>query len=202
MKIICIVGSPRKKGNSQGVIDFIDKHPQRNMFSIETVWLCDHKIKPCNSCYQCFDFGKCAINDDVEDIVYKMIHSDAIIYVPVVYAFSTNSTFQSFMERAGFGYLSPMKRPLRNKLANVIVIGRRYSHTQVLSQIYLNIYLNEMIVIGSGFPSTVFCYGNFPGDFDMDNEGKKAITESISRMIEFHNKIYQPKRIKVYDFND
>ncbi len=193
MNILVLIGSSRKNGNSANIFEYLKQHELSNKYSIEGVYISDYKIENCKSCYGC-NQGGCVIDDDMSIIVEKMINADAIIYLPVVYAFSTNSTMQVFLERCGFGYLRVQGRPLRNKLANVIVVGRRYAHLNVISQIFMNIYLNEMIILGSGFPLVVMCDGDFPGDAMLDDEGKNSIDRCITRMVEYY---YEKREVVV-----
>ncbi len=201
MKILLLLGTSRKNGNSAKVVEYIKQHcRKKDQVEIDDVYLIDKKIKPCVSCYKCNENAHCMIEDDVSEIVERMIQSDAIVYMPVVHAFSSNTIFQAFLERSGFGFLRPKGRPLRNKLANAIAIGRRYAHTSVIAQLFMNIYLNEMIIVGSGFPMTIFSYGEFPGDAMLDSEGKDSISQGLTRMIDFyHNNL---KRKPSYDHND
>jgi multimeric flavodoxin WrbA len=188
MKVLVLIGSSRKNGNSSNIYKYLIQHPLKEKFLLDAVYLSDYKIEHCTSCYRCSKGNSCVINDDMPKIVKKMLMADAIIYLPVVYAFSTNASMQAFLERCGFGYLRPQGRPLRNKLANVIVIGRRYAHLNVIAQLFMNIHLNEMIILGSGFPLMVMCEGEFPGDAMLDDEGKNSIDKCITRMVEYYYK--------------
>ncbi|QNU66263.1 flavodoxin family protein [Ruminiclostridium herbifermentans] len=185
MNILVLIGSSRKNGNSSNIFEYLKNHELSNKYTIEGVYISDYKIENCKSCYMC-DKGTCVIDDDMPKIVDKMLKADAIIYLPVVYAFSTNSIMQKFLERCGFGFLRTKGRPLKDKLANVIAVGRRYAHLSVISQIFMNIYLNEMIILGSGFPLVVMCDGDFPGDAMLDEEGKNSINRCITRMVEYY----------------
>lgn len=73
-----------------------------------------------------------------------------------------------------------MGRPLKDKVASVIVIGRRYGHTAVYSQIVLNIMLNKMILAGSGFP---VLFMGMLGQASEDIEALEALEETLNRMI-------------------
>ncbi|MBY8854394.1 NAD(P)H-dependent oxidoreductase, partial [Saccharothrix sp. MB29] len=84
------------------------------------------------------------------------------------HGFGTSALMQAFIERSGVGYLR-FERPLTNKVAGVIVTGRRYAHTEVYNHLVTNVLLNRMVLIGSGFPAIV--YGNQPGDAQYDDEG-------------------------------
>ncbi|AIC13687.1 hypothetical protein [Xylella fastidiosa] len=59
-------------------------------------------------------------------------------------------------------------------VASVIVIGRRYGHTAVYSQIVLNIMLNKMILAGSDFPVL------FMGMLDQASEDIEALEETLN----------------------
>ena len=183
--ILFILGSHRRKGNSEKILQIIKNHPQRDLFQPHFVFLADKKIENCRSCYQCSnpENKECIIDDDVHDIVNKMKTSDIIIYVPVIYAFSSSSIFQAFLERSGFGYLRPQGRPLRNKFASVVVVGRRYGHDMVASQVISNILLNQMIMVGSGF-LPLMQGRTFPGEIEKDEEAIKALEDTITRLLD------------------
>mgnify|MGYP001306826990 CR=1 FL=1 len=184
MKLCVVVGSGRKDGISQQVCGLIKQFCE-NRLTCDFIFLADHRINICDQDNKCFN-SPCQLDDDVKAIVERMIAADAIIYMPVMHAYGTNSRFQSFLERVGYGFLRPMGRPLRDKLAGVVVVGRRYGHTAVYSQVLLNILLNKMILVGSGFPATF--YGML-GSADEDLEAIETLYEMISRMIEFSVKM-------------
>lgn len=198
MKILVLIGSPRIDGNSAKVYDYLKNHRLKDKYQLEAVYLSSCNIQTCKSCYECLKTNKCVIHDDVEGIVNKMLQADIIIYMPVIYAFSCNSVFQAFLERSGFGYLRPMNRPLKDKIANVILVGRRYSHNNVFAQFMLNIYLNQMIVVGSGFPLNIFSPGTFPGNALNDEEGLQSIDNALERMIECYDKLHKKNTSLIY----
>ena len=112
-----------------------------------------------------------------------MARADAILYLPVMHAYGTNSRFQAFLERVGYGFLRPRERPLRDKLAAVAVVGRRYGHTAVFSQVVLNVLLNKMVLVGSGFPAT------FNTQLVQDTEAEQALRETLDRLLEHFQKL-------------
>lgn len=186
VNLLFIFGAHRKDGNSRKILEIIKTNPDFPRIKVSSVFLSDKKILFCKSCYQCTTNTECTLNDDVKPIVEMMKQADIIVYVPVIYAFSTNSMFQTFLERAGYGFLRPQERPLRDKLAMVVVVGRRYAHTSVATQIMLNILLNEMVIVGSGFLPLMYGLGDFPGDINLDGEGIESFHKNLSRTIEWH----------------
>ena len=188
-KVVILFGSHRRNGNSEKVLELFQSHPALQNAEINSIFLMDKKIQPCLSCYECFKHPECVLQDDVKAIVDQMIESDMIFYVPVVYAFSIGSIFQAFLERAGFGYLRPYNRPLKDKLATVIVIGRRYGHDTVAAQVIMNILLNEMIIIGSGFLPLLQGVEKFPGNIMADEEGLDSFDKNVQKMADWYEKI-------------
>lgn len=186
VNILFIFGSHRHNGNSEKILEILKESPVYDNLNIKSIFLLDKKILYCKSCYECTSKGECVLEDDVKEVVDEMKAADIIAYVPVVYAFSSSSIFQTFLERSGYGFLRPQNRPLRDKLALVIVIGRRYAHTSVATQVLLNVLLNEMAVVGSGFLPLIFSTGEFPGDINLDTEGIEALKRNLERTIEWH----------------
>ncbi len=88
---------------------------------------------------------------------------------------------QQFIERTGVGYLR-FERPLTNKVAGVIVTGRRYSHMDVYAQLLHNVMLNRMILVGSGYPAVVHAGGR--GEASFDHEGIDAVMRMVHRMVD------------------
>jgi multimeric flavodoxin WrbA len=129
------------------------------------------------------------MSDDIPKIVDQMLEADAIIYALPVHAFGINSLMQTFLERAGVGYLR-FRRPLEGKLAAVIVTGRRYSHEMAWSQVALNIMLNKMILVGSGFPAVIKNDGKNLRNLLLDEEGLLSVEESMDKLIQMHHMMH------------
>lgn len=178
MRFCVIVGSSREHGQSGGVCALVAEH-LGDRAECDFVYLRDYRIELCDADNACMQ-APCGVGDDVAGIARRMLAADAVLYVPVIHAYGTNSRFQAFLERIGYGFMRPLGRPLRNKLAGVVVIGRRYAHTAVYSQIVLNILLNKMILVGSGFPAT------FAGPVSSVNDAEaiEALCEMLDRMME------------------
>lgn len=178
MKFCVVAGSSRSDGQSRGVCELIRSRLD-GVAVCDFVFLREYRIELCDADNQCMH-APCGVNDDVRKIVQRMLDADAIIYMPVIHAYGSNSRFQAFLERAGYGFLRPLNRPLKDKLAGIVVVGRRYAHTSVYSQIMLNVMLNKMILVGSGFPAT------FVGPFSSQNDAEaiEALHDMLDRMLE------------------
>ncbi len=85
MKLMSIVGSPRKGGNTELLIDqVIAGCKSKTDVDVEKFFIVDKQIEYCTGCLTCVlpspGTGKCAIEDDMADILDKMKESDAFIF--------------------------------------------------------------------------------------------------------------------------
>lgn len=64
------------------------------------------------------------------------------------------------------------------------MVGRRYGHTAVFSQVVLNVLLNKMILVGSGFPPC------FQTQLAHDPEAEQALRETLDRLTEHHHRLH------------
>ncbi|WP_416772458.1 flavodoxin family protein [Pseudomonas sp. RHF3.3-3] len=183
MKLIVIVGSSRSHGVSSHVVSLVRRHLEGRAL-VQDLWLRDYRIDYCDADNACAHTD-CLVKDDVCAIADEMVKADAILYLPVMHAYGTNSRFQAFLERVGYGFMRPRERPLRNKLAAVAVVGRRYGHTAVFGQVVLNVLLNKMVLVGSGFPAT------FNTQLVQDSEAEQALCETLDRLLEHFHKLHE-----------
>ncbi len=181
MKVCVLVGSSRNNGLSNDVCRVLQGQFRNKGLSGRFIHLADKRIEFCDADNACH-FSLCKVADDVPGILADMQSADGIIYMPVIHAFGVNSKFQAFLERVGYGYLRPLDRPLADKIAAVVVVGRRHEHTAVYSQIMLN----KMIMAGSGFPALFM--GMLGGVLD-DAEALEALEQTVDRMLQVHKRL-------------
>jgi multimeric flavodoxin WrbA len=197
MRISVLVGSARKNGLSSQVCDLLRQQFNSRNSSGHFIYLAEKNIEFCDADNLC-EQSPCRITDDMPIIIRDLQASDGIIYMPVMHAYGTNSKFQAFLERAGYGYLRPMDRPLKDKIASIIVVGRRYGHTAAYGQIVLNIMLNKMIMAGSGFP-TLFM--GMLGDALNDSEALDSLEQTIDRMHAIYHRLNRSSMISSNSYN-
>jgi multimeric flavodoxin WrbA len=179
--IVAINGSERD-GNTADVLRYAASVAEKNGATLEAIDLRNINMLRCGPCGNCNDrVIRCEQTDDVPGVVDKMIAADGIIFAAPVHGFGTASLMQTFIERAGVGYLR-FDRPLANKVAGIISVARRYSGGEVWAQLTVNALLNRMIIIGSGFPSEVHALHR--GDALKDDEGLTNVGRMVERMID------------------
>ncbi len=100
-KILVILGSPRKKGNSAILADHIAKGARSAGARVETVFLHGLNISPCKSCYACQKPGSkgCAIADDMQKLYHDMLLAHAWVIASPVYWFNMSAQTKIWMDR-------------------------------------------------------------------------------------------------------
>jgi multimeric flavodoxin WrbA len=100
-KILVLLGSPRKKGNSAVLAEQIITGAESVGAEVETVFLHEKEIAPCQSCYACQtrDSEGCAIDDDMQSIFLKLITADTWVIASPVYWCNMSAQTKLFMDR-------------------------------------------------------------------------------------------------------
>lgn len=99
-KVLILSGSPRKGGNSDLLCDRFAKGAQEAGNKVEKIRVAEKKISPCHACYYCRDHGgECAIKDDMEQILQKMIDADVILLASPVYFYSIDAQLKAVIDR-------------------------------------------------------------------------------------------------------
>jgi len=85
MKVMAIIGSPRKGGNTELLVDrVIEGCMSRGNTEIEKVFIADRNIQYCSGCLTCTfpppGTGKCVLRDDMDVLIEKIRESDAFIF--------------------------------------------------------------------------------------------------------------------------
>ena len=85
MKLMAIVGSPRRGGNTDVLVDqVIQGFNSRQQAEVEKFFVIDKNIKPCTGCMSCVfpspGTGRCVIDDDMNALLARMESCDAFIF--------------------------------------------------------------------------------------------------------------------------
>ena len=101
MKIITILGSPRKKGNTAKVLSMFEDKVEKS-HEIERVNITQYKVGGCLGCYKCKEKSSepgCVQKDDALTIFEKMIQADVIVYASPLYCWSFTSQIKPLIDR-------------------------------------------------------------------------------------------------------
>ena len=99
-KVLILSGSPRKGGNSDILCDEFMKGALESGNEVEKIFVAEKKIAPCTGCYFCKKSGgRCAFNDDMTDILQKIIDCDVLVLSSPVYFYSICAQLKTLIDR-------------------------------------------------------------------------------------------------------
>ncbi len=100
MKVIAFNGSPRKKGNTQSLLETVLKGAQSKGAETRLINLNELNIKGCQGCEACKkDLGNCVQKDDLSPLLREMAECDAIVLGTPVYYYQVTSQFKALVDR-------------------------------------------------------------------------------------------------------
>ena len=102
MKLVLLMGSPRKQGNTAALMVPFVEECRRLGVEVELFWLYDHTILPCLCCKACQDRMEglgCVRGDDVESLFAAMQASDGIVLATPIYAWYCTAPMKTLLDR-------------------------------------------------------------------------------------------------------
>lgn len=99
MKVLGIVGSRRKKGNTFNLVNGVLKSAKSNGANTQLINLGDYNIKPCVGCEGCKNSFKCIINDDFNSIISLIKEADGIVIGSPTYWYNVSGDMKIFIDR-------------------------------------------------------------------------------------------------------
>ena len=97
--IVIINSSPRKDGNSETLAKSFADGAKEAGNNVEFINLREKRINYCRGCYACRQLGKCFQDDDMNDIVKKLVKADVILFSTPVYFYTMNGQMKVFIDR-------------------------------------------------------------------------------------------------------
>lgn len=99
MKILGIVGSRRKKGNTSHLVQEVLKPFREQGMETQLIFLGDYSINGCNGCEGCRETYKCVIRDDMQKLYPEILEADAIVLGSPAYFYNVSSDMKAFIDR-------------------------------------------------------------------------------------------------------
>jgi multimeric flavodoxin WrbA len=100
MKILALIGSPRKAGNTQLMVDSVIEGALTAGHRAEKLSLYDYDIRPCVDCRRCKrEDYRCALADDMPEIYGRLRDADLIIFGTPVYWYGPTAKMKLLLDR-------------------------------------------------------------------------------------------------------
>jgi len=99
MKVLGILGSPRRGGNSETLLKAFLQGAAAGGAEVEEVLLRNLKISPCLEIYHCFKDGTCPIKDDMRELYGKLLAADVVVLATPVFFYGVSAQAKSMIDR-------------------------------------------------------------------------------------------------------
>lgn len=101
LKVLTILGSPREKGNSKQLAEYIINGilSTEGDVEVQTIAVCKEKIQPCIACDGCHRKPGCVIQDDMQNLYQAFDHADLVVVASPVYFNAVSAQLKALIDR-------------------------------------------------------------------------------------------------------
>ena len=133
--ILGISGSPRRNGNTEILVKAALEPFIVEGHSVQSFFLSERKVSPCQACEKCAQEGICAVKDDLQWLLEKMNICDALIIGSPVYMRNITAQLKAVFDRLHCVF---QRQPFKGKVGGAIAVGGAPANAQgtVLNIIY------------------------------------------------------------------
>ncbi|MBW1786075.1 MAG: flavodoxin family protein [Deltaproteobacteria bacterium] len=176
--ILMLLSSPRKKSNSTSLAKKIAEGAASQGAAIESVYLHQMSIGPCQACYACQkpDSKGCAIDDDMQSLYPKLLKADSWVIATPVYWFNMSAQTKLFMDRC-FAFPAYGKNPFYRKR---IAVAMSYGDADPFVSGCINAlrcFQDSFRYVGAKIVGMVYGSANEAGEIASNEEVMKAAEE-------------------------
>lgn len=175
-KILGIMASPRKMGNSEIMIKEIGNHISVP-HELQLLRLSDFDIRPCRACYQClFKKEQCVIKDDLNRVLEAVVSADGLIVAAPTYFLGANALLKLFLDR-GLSFYAYIQKMWGKPSVGVGIAGieGKEGCTLLNVQSFLKLLMTDVKMTG-------IIYGALPGEIFL-NESNKEIAAAMGKAL-------------------
>ena len=99
MKVLGIMGSPRRQSNTEILLDRALEGVKEMGAEVEKVGVSELKVSPCREIYACLKDGNCAIKDDMQWLYEKLLEADYIVFASPIFFYGLTSQAKAIVDR-------------------------------------------------------------------------------------------------------
>lgn len=99
MKVLGIMGSPRRQSNTEILLDKALEGAREAGAEVEKLLVSKLKISPCLEIYACRKDGNCAIKDDMQLLYKKLLEADHVIFAAPMFFYGVPSQAKAVIDR-------------------------------------------------------------------------------------------------------
>ena len=127
VKVLALMGSPRKGGNCDLLLDDFLRGVRAGGREAEKVSINDLNISPCRECLACYETGECAIEDEMKTLSPRLLEADKLILAAPIFFYGFPAQFKALIDRGQVfwarKHLLGLSPPRPDRPAFAILVG-------------------------------------------------------------------------------
>jgi len=173
-KILILVGSPRKNGNSFIMANKLIEQLDTELYKTEIKFLYDYEINACTDCRVC-KTGEliCKVQDGMQDLYSDIEANDLIIFATPIYWFGPTAKTKLLMDRLRPFYGN--KRLARKRGALLLPAGSGPGDCDLIIEQFRRMFTALGIRFIGAVTATAFDVGDAEKDIYLDGTTKQLI---------------------------
>jgi multimeric flavodoxin WrbA len=122
MKLLAVMGSPRKNGNTDILLSHLVDGAKAAGADVETVRLGEISIRECDGCHACWRGRDCSKDDDMRRLYPKIMAADVLVLGTPVYWYGPTALMKAFIDRFVYFNSEANRTRIRGKKAAVAIV--------------------------------------------------------------------------------
>ncbi len=101
MNVMTILGSPRRAGNTNQVLRWVEEDLAASGHTVDRADIGDYRVEGCDDCRECKDKadGRCARGDGANALFARMRAADAIVFAAPLYCWGFPAQLKALVDR-------------------------------------------------------------------------------------------------------
>ncbi len=99
MHVLGIMGSPRRKSNTELLLDATLRGAVECGATTQKTVVCEMKINPCMEIYACAVDGNCSIRDDMRHLYDVLVSADCVVLASPIFFYGLTSQAKALVDR-------------------------------------------------------------------------------------------------------
>jgi multimeric flavodoxin WrbA len=101
MRIMTILGSPRRQGNTAKVLGWIEEQFRADGYEVDRADILDYRVQGCRECMACKrgTIDLCSIDDDANGLYRRMVAADLVLIAAPVFCWGFPAQIKGLLDR-------------------------------------------------------------------------------------------------------
>ena len=173
MKVLLINGSPHQYGCTYTALAEVAQTLGKHAIETEILYLGKKPLAGCMACGSCAQTGRCAFDDQVNELIARLDTIDAIVLGSPVYYAAPAGQLTAFLDRLFFAGSYSGGNRMAGKLVASVVSCRRGGASAAFDRLNQYFTISNMTFVSSHYWNQV--HGNTPEEVRQDDEGMQTM---------------------------